>query len=148
RSRSTEDLLLAQAKNGEVIAIPGVVERAENSKLFFRYQNRTRTLPLAQVEGLVFAARAESRQPQELLPTFALPGGVAVSGQWKDLNTSAWKIVSSWGQELNLPAAEVLGVTFRGGKVTYIGDLKPSKVEETPFFGHRLPWRSNVNLMG
>jgi hypothetical protein len=41
-----------------------------------------------------------------------------------------------------------LSVWFRGGKVTYLGDLKPSKVEETPFFGHRLPWRRNVNLMG
>jgi hypothetical protein len=29
-----------------------------------------------------------------------------------------------------------------------LSDLKPGKVEETPFFGHRLPWRRNVNLTG
>jgi hypothetical protein len=148
KARSSEDLLLAQTKNGEVIAIPGVVERADGARLFFRYQGRTRTLPLAQVEGLVMAARPESRQPDELLPTFLLPGGVALSGRWKDLDTSVWKIVAAWGQDLNLPAGEIQSVRFRGGKVTYLGDLKPSKVEETPYFGHRLPWRSNVNLMG
>ncbi len=32
--------------------------------------------------------------------------------------------------------------------MTYLSDLTPSKVEETPFFGHRLPLRNNVNLLG
>ncbi|MFI5457065.1 MAG: NPCBM/NEW2 domain-containing protein [Isosphaerales bacterium] len=148
KARGSEDLLLAQTKNGEVIAIAGIIEGTDNDKLKFRYQGRTRTLPLMQVEGLILAERPEPKQPDELLPTFSLPGGVAVSGRWKDLDTSVWKIVAPWGQELNLPAAEILSVSFRGGKMTYLGDLKPSKVEETPFFGHRLPWRRNVNLMG
>ena len=32
--------------------------------------------------------------------------------------------------------------------MTYLSDLTPSKVEETPFFGHRLSWRRDVNLLG
>jgi NPCBM/NEW2 domain len=32
--------------------------------------------------------------------------------------------------------------------MTYLSDLNPTKVEETPFFGRRLPWRRNVNLLG
>ena len=32
--------------------------------------------------------------------------------------------------------------------MTYLSDLTPSKVEETPFFGHRLPWRRDVSLVG
>ena len=32
--------------------------------------------------------------------------------------------------------------------MTYLSDLEPSKVEETPFFGHRLPWRRDVSLLG
>ena len=72
----SEDLLLAQTKNGEVIAIPGIVEGIDNDKLRFRYQDRTRTMPLKQVEGLIMAARPESSRPDELRPTFTLPGGV------------------------------------------------------------------------
>ena len=148
KTRGSEDLLLAQTKNGEVIAISGIVEGTEGDKLRFRYQDRTRTLPLKQVEGLVLAARPESQPPDELRPTFTLPGGVVVSGRWKDLDTSVWKIEPPGARRSKLPAAEIQDVRFRGGKMTYLSDLKPSKVEETPFFGHRLPWRRDVNLLG
>ena len=32
--------------------------------------------------------------------------------------------------------------------MTFLSDLTPAKVEETPYFGHRLPWRRDVNLTG
>jgi hypothetical protein len=148
KSRGAEDLLLAQTKNGEVLGIAGVVEGTDGDKLRFRYQDKTRTIALKQVEGVIMAARPESRQPEELRPTFTLPDSMVVSGAWKDLDTATWKIVTNWGQELNLPATDVQGVRFRGGKVTFLSDLTPAKVEETPYFGHRLPWRRDVNLLG
>jgi len=36
------------------------------------------------------------------------------------------------GQEVNLPAPDVQSVKFRGGRVTFLSDLVPSKVEEAP----------------
>ena len=148
KTRGSEDLLLAQTKNGEVIAIPGILEGVDTDKLRFRYQDRTRTMPLKQVEGLIMATRPESPRPDELHPVFTLPHGVVVSGKWQDLDTSVWKVESAWGQALNLPATEIQGVRFAGGKMTYLSDLTPSKVEETPFFGHRLSWRRDLNLLG
>ena len=32
--------------------------------------------------------------------------------------------------------------------MTFLSDLTPAKVEETPYFGHRFPWRRDVNLLG
>jgi hypothetical protein len=148
KSRGVEDLLLAQTKKGEVLAIPGVVEGTAGDKLRFRYQDKSRTLPLQQVEGLILAARPEPKEPDELRCTFTLPGGVTISGRWKDIDTSTWKIETAWGQELGLPAAAIQGVRFRGGRMTYLSDLNPSQVEETPFFGHRFAWRRDVNLVG
>ncbi len=148
KSRGAEDLLLAQTRNGEVLGITGVVEGTDGDKLRFRYQDKTRTIALKQVEGVIMAARPESRQPEELRPTFTLPDSMVISGAWKDLDTATWKIVTKWGQELNLPANEIQDVRFRGGKVTFLSDLTPAKVEETPYFGHRLPWRRDVNLLG
>ncbi len=147
-SRGAEDVLLAQTKSGEVLAIPGVVEGTDAEKLRFRYQDKTRTIALKQVEGVIMASRPEARGPDELRPTFTLPNSVAISGKWKDLDTSTWKIVTKWGQELNLPASDVQDVRFRGGKVTFLSDLTPLKVEEAPYFGHRFPWRHDVNLLG
>ena len=148
KTRGSEDLLLAQTKTGEVMAISGIVEGTDADRLRFNYQGKTRTLPLKQAEGLIMAARPESHRQDDVLPTFSLPGGVVVSGRWKDLNTSVWKVETPWGQDLNLPAPEIQSVRFGGGKMTYLSDLAPSKVEETPFFGHRFSWRRNVNLVG
>ena len=148
RSRGTEDLLLARSNDGEVLAIAGVAEETEGDKLHFHFQEKSRTVSLKQVEGLVLAARPEPKRPDGLRPTFSMAGGLVVSGQWKALDVKAWKVETAWGQELNLPAAEVRGVRFRGGRMTYLSDLEPSRVEETPFFSRRNPWRKDVNLAG
>ncbi len=149
KSRGSEDILLARTKSGEVVAIPGVVEGSEGDRMRFGYQGKSRSsLPLKQVEGLVLAARTESDPTDQVRSTFLLPDGMVVSGRWKDLDTSVWKVDSAWGQEMKLPAAEVADVRFRGGRMTYLSDLSPSKVEETPYFGRKLPWRRDVNLLG
>ncbi len=148
KTRGAEDVLLAQTKNGEVLAIAGIVEGTDADRLRFRYQDKARTISLKQVEGVVMAARPESRQPEELRPTFTLPDSVVISGKWTDLDTGSWKVVTKWGQELHLPANDIQDVRFRGGKVTFLSDLTPVKVEETPYFGHRFPWRRDVNLLG
>ena len=147
KSRGAEDLLLAQTKDGEVVAIPGALEAIEGSTLRFAYKGSSRTLPLKQVEGIVMAARAEPKGADEVASTFSLPGAV-ISGRWKEIDTATWKVETPWGQGLSLPAAEVQGVRFRGGEVAYLSDLSPSRVEETPFFGRKLPWRRDVNLLG
>ena len=41
----------------------------------------------------------------------------------------SWKIETAWGQKLDLPANEIRGVRFRGGRMTYLSDLEPSRVE-------------------
>jgi NPCBM/NEW2 domain/Protein of unknown function (DUF1583) len=147
KTRGTEDLLLAQTRKGEVVAIPGVLEGIKGDRLSFLYQGKPRTLPIKQVEGVIIAARPESRS-QELRPTFMLAGDVAVSGKWKAMEGAVWKVESPWGQEMKLPSAEVQGVRFRGGKMTYLSDMEPTKVEEASYFGHRFPWRRNVSLTG
>ena len=147
KARGAEDLLLARTKDGEVVAISGIMEGTDGDRLRFRYQDKSRTLPLALVEGLVMASRPESAQPAAPSQVFSLPGAV-VSGRLKDLDTAVWKVETTWGQSLNLPAPEIQRVRFRGGEMTYLSDIEPSKVEETPFFGLRLPWRRDVNLLG
>jgi NPCBM/NEW2 domain/Protein of unknown function (DUF1583) len=148
KSAGPEDQLLAATKKGEVIVISGIIEGTEDDRLHFRYGDRTRTLSFKQVEGLIMAARAQPKRTDELMPTFSLAGGLVISGRWKDLDSSVWRVETSWGQELKLPAADILDVRVGGGKFVYLSDLSPTKTEETPYFGHRLAWRRNVNLLG
>lgn len=148
KARGSDDILLAQTKGGEVLAIAGLLEGTDEDRLRFRYQEKTRTLPLKLVEGIILAARNESDSADELRATFSLPDGVTVSGRWKDLDTATWKVESAWGQELKLPASDVGDVRFRGGRMTYLSDLRPSKVEEVPYFGREYPWRRDTGLEG
>lgn len=148
RNRGAEDLLLARSKDAEVVAIGGIVETIEGDRLRFVFQEKPRTLALKQVEGLVFATRAEPERPAGLMARFSMAGGIVVSGEWTGLDAKAWKVKTPWGEALSLPAAEVQSVRFRGGQMTYLSDLEPSRVEETPFFGRRNPWRKDLTLSG
>jgi hypothetical protein len=148
KARGSEDLLLARTKDAEVVAIPGVLEGSDNDRLLFNYQGKTRKLPIEMVEGLIMAARPDPDQPDVARSTFDLPGGVTVTGRWKALETASWKVETPWGQDLNLPAPDVQGVKFRGGRVTYLSDLIPSKVEEAPFFGRAFPYKRDTTLLG
>lgn len=148
KERGAEDLLLARTKDGEVVAIAGVVEGTQGDRLKFRFNDKSRTLPVALVEGLVMASRPDPPAPTSPQPSFSLPGNVVLSGSWKEVEGATWKVETPWGAKLDLPSGEVQGVRFRGGKLTFLSDLKPSKVEEAPFFGRKLPWRADANLLG
>ncbi|MGC8644407.1 MAG: NPCBM/NEW2 domain-containing protein, partial [Isosphaeraceae bacterium] len=148
KSPPSEDLLLARTKDGEVLAIDGVVEAMKNNKLTFNYRGKSRGLGLKQVEGLVLAARPTPRPPTEVRPTFTLTGGLVLSGRWVKIEGDKWQIETPWGQTVKLPAAEIREVHFRGGQMDYLSDLEPSKVEETPCFSRRTPYRRDVALDG
>ena len=70
-TRGTEDLLLARTKDGEVVAIPGIVEGTEGDKLRFHYQDKTRTLSAEAGRGpgprRAAGARAARRAAADLL---------------------------------------------------------------------------------
>ncbi len=129
------------------MAIAGALEAIEGDHLRFLYKGKPRTLPLKQVEGFVLAARPDPKPAEGPTPTFTLPDGV-LSASWKDIDTANWKVQTLWGQDLSLPAAEVQAVHVLGGQVTFLSDLQPSRVEETPFFGRKLGWKRDTNLLG
>jgi hypothetical protein len=77
-----------------------------------------------------------------------LPGGIAVSGRWKSIEAGTWGVETPWGQPMTLPSAEIQSVRFRGGVMSYLSDLEPGEVEQTPYFGRIVPYRRDVNLEG
>src|SRR6185436_4546191 len=53
---------------------------------------------------------------------------------------------TSWGQEIASNSVELIDV--RNPRVTYLSDLKPVKVAETPYFDRVIHWRSDAGLDG
>jgi hypothetical protein len=148
KARGDKDLLLARSKDGEVVVIGGIVEAARANKLTFVYQEKTRTIPLKMVEGFVLATRPALKPPTEVRPRFTLGGGIAISGRWDAIESGFWKVETPWGQMLKIPSGEVRNVRFQGGQMTYLSDLEPSEVEETPYFGRKVSYRKDKSLTG
>jgi len=148
KSRGGEDLLLARSKDGEVVTIAGVIEELKPDRLSFHYREKVRSLPLKQVEGFVLAARPDPKPSLDLQASFSLEGGVIFSGRLVEITPAAWVVATHWGRSLKLPPAEVRGVRFRGGQMTFLSDLEPSRVEETPCFGRKTPHRRDAALDG
>ena len=79
---------------------------------------------------------------------FTLSGGLVLSGRWVKIDGDKWQVETPWGQVVKLPSAEIHSARFRGGQMAYLSDLQPTKVEETPYFGRRSPYRRDVALDG
>lgn len=147
-SRGAEDILLAQTREDEVLAVPGQLEGTQGDRLQFLYKEQSRTLPLEKAEGMVLAARPGSEPDDLLFQVFSLLDGTQLSGKWKDLNTKEWSIETLWGQQINLPVEIVSSVRVRGGMMSYLSDLDPGAVEQVPFFSHQWSWRRDESLTG
>lgn len=148
KARGDQDTLLARAKDGEVVAISGVVETIQANKLGFQYGGKSRTLPLKGVEGIVLASRPAAAPPAEVRPTFDLAGGLVISGRWAKIEATTWDVEAPWGQTIKLPVPDIRSVRVRGGQMTYLSDLEPSQVDETAYFGRLNPYRKDVSLSG
>jgi hypothetical protein len=49
---------------------------------------------------------------------------------------------------LTIPISSITTIDFLNGRVTYLTDLKPTKVEQTPYFGRLIPYQINKSLTG
>jgi hypothetical protein len=47
-----------------------------------------------------------------------------------------------------LPMRDVYSIDFLDGRLAYLSDLTPAKVEQTAYFGRVMPWRADQSLEG
>jgi hypothetical protein len=52
------------------------------------------------------------------------------------------------GSPVKIPLASITTIDFVNGRVTFLTDLKPARVEQTPYFGRVIPYRINQSLTG
>jgi len=146
--RGAEDRLLARTRDRELLEIGGVVEETEGDRLRFNYRGASRTVPLAQIAGLVLAAAPEPEQPDGSRATLRLTDGSRLAGRLTAIDKSDWTLEAPWGSTLEIPGAEIARVEVTGGVMTHLSDLEPIAVEEIPFFDRLLSWKRDTNLEG
>jgi hypothetical protein len=55
---------------------------------------------------------------------------------------------TDWGATLKVPAAKVARVQTRNGRLVYLSEMAPAKVEQVPYFDRVMPYRVDKSLTG
>jgi hypothetical protein len=146
----TEDVLFA-AKDADVVAVHGIATGIQGNDLHFLYNDQDRKIALNRVVGLILAkpSDAETQQSDEFYQTVQFVTGEQISGHVTGYDGKHLTVAMlGSGQEAQLPVDEVATISMRNGRVVYLSDRKPTKVEETPFFDRLMPYRMDQSLTG
>jgi len=132
------------------VAVQGVALGVAQDAMNFRYEGQDRAISLGRVLGVALLASkpagAQDRSETSFHQSVRLGTGDAISGTWTSLRDGSIALTTRWGQEIRLPAASVNTIDFRNGRVVYLSDLKPARVEQTPYFDRVIPWRADAAL--
>ncbi len=147
-SSSTEDIAFAQ-KDKDAIAVHGVALGFEGDALKFRFDGQDRKLPISRLVGVVLAHPDQaSGSPQfEQLITFANSED-SLTGHLTSYNAGQLELTTQWNQPLRIPLDEVSKITCKNGKLAYLSDMKPSSVDQTPFFDRIYAYKTDTSLDG
>ena len=146
---TTEDVLFA-AKDADVIAVHGIATGIQGSDLHFLYNDQDRKIALNRVVGLVLAKPDDSATPDDSFhQTVQFVTDEQISGHVTGFDGKQLTLaVLGTDLEVQLPMDEVAKISTRNGRVVYLSDMKPTKVEQTPFFDRLMPYRMDQSLSG
>jgi hypothetical protein len=134
------------AKENDVVAVKGLVQGIAGSSLQFRYDGDDRKIGLQKIVGLLL--RGNTPTPLAgFHQRINLDNGDRLSGSLAGLEQSSLLLTAASGS-VKLPIASITTIDFVNGRLTSLCDLKPTKVEQTPYFGHLMPYQIDHSLTG
>jgi NPCBM/NEW2 domain/Carboxypeptidase regulatory-like domain len=142
-----DDIALV-AKDDEVIAVHGIVEGIEEDSLHFRYDNADRKIGLNRLIGIIMAKADESAPNDSMYESVVLVNDDQISGKLIALEAKELHLQTLAGTDVRLPIDQIAKITTRNGRLTYLSDLKPTRVEQTPYFDRLLEYRVDKSLTG
>jgi hypothetical protein len=141
-----EDVAYVKKDNG-VTAVKGLVVGVAADGVTFRYDDKDRKIDRAKIVGLVI--RSNSAKPDPAFhQLFHTINSDAISGTWTGLDKESAVIQTTAGATIKLPMKSVVSIGAINGRVIYVSDLKPSEVEQTPYFGRVIPYKLDQSLDG
>jgi hypothetical protein len=147
-TRGDEDTaFVRKEKDADIVAIRGTAVGIDGDELVFRYEGDDRKINLAKVIGIVFAQHpAKPDDSFHQVIRFAV--GEQISGHWMSLDHNVLVFGTAPGKQAKFQLSSVAGIDFRNGRIAYLSDLMPSKVEQTPFFDGMIPYKTDAALGG
>jgi hypothetical protein len=149
----SQDVAFVESE-GKVKSVTGVADGLEGEFLKFKYEGAERKIKLDRLVGVLLAQR-ELPAEKLLYENFALTGGDVVSGRIEALDGGVFRVAPLWTAAgasdrslFSLPLAALTRIDITGGRVAWVGDLKPVAVSQVPYFDRLMPYRVNQSLTG
>lgn len=143
-----EDVIFLLAQDKTAAQVQGSVRNLRDGRLTVHFEGADRTVKQDRLLGIVFAAQAKAPPPEGTYQVFRLLNGDALSGKWQSLADGQFEVETNWKARVKVPVAQVAEILTRNGKLTYLSDLDPSTVEETPYFDRKISWRRDRGFGG
>jgi hypothetical protein len=156
---------VAYVESGDdVKSVAGIALGFDDGYLRFKYENQERKIKLERLVGLVLAQRQGPRE-KNLYEVFTFSSGDVLSARIQSLVTAPGKDndppramafvclpLALGGQDakqtFNIPIGKIDKMAIRNGRLTWLGDLVPSSVEQVPYFDRVIPYQVDHSLSG
>ena len=144
---AAEDAALVLGSEKEVSQVTGVAHGVAEGKLRFAFEGEDRSINVARLVGLVYAKSPRKISDAKPYQVAHFVSGDLLAGTWLSADDNQLVFEAATGK-LAMPRAAVARIVFRNGKVTFVSDLDPASVEETPYFGRLMGYRRDQSLDG
>ncbi len=149
RSGEPQDADSVYAKNAtdQVQRVSGRVAGIKDGSLRFIYQEQERSIKLERVVGIVIR-RGDVAATTDLHYRARLPGGHVIPVRWQKIDGSTVTLETLWGNPLPIRRLAVAELEIVNGRVLWLAQQTPARVEQVPWFDRVIPWRADTSSMG
>ncbi len=135
-------------KDDQIIAVRGVSLGVEGDALKFRFNDEERKIAVNRLAGVTFGRSEDAPVDRAFRQSFHFANDDVISGAWTGLTKDSATATTIWGDAMKLPVKQIAKIRASNGRVVYLGDLKPTQVEQVPYFDRMLSYQVDKSLNG
>jgi hypothetical protein len=138
-------------KDGDIVAVRGTAAGIDGDELLFSYEGQDRKINLEKIIGIVFGqpgGQHGAKADESFHQVFRFLDGERISGRWIELANKVCTVKTDAEKPARFGLSSLAGIDLVNGRITYLSDLTPSKVEQTPFFDEIIPYKTDAALDG
>lgn len=150
--RPKEDVIRVQSREGNNIEpYQGLIQEAnaQGTRLVFKAVglDQASNIDVARLRGLYFHRSNVGVGPQAIARIYDAFGNCFTATAWQ-WGKSDCTLTTQLGKQLVLPNSTITKMDLTPGKLVYLSDLEPLKVEESPILADLFRYRKDKNLEG